>query len=39
MQQVPLKNFHFKIVKIIEQVTENKHRKFSQNIGWSILHL
>jgi len=29
MQQIPLKIF--KIVKKIEQVRENKHRKFSQN--------
>jgi len=32
MQWVPLKNFNFKIVKKIEQVTENKHKKFSQNL-------
>jgi len=31
MQQVPLKNFNFKIVKKIEQATKNKHRNFSQN--------
>jgi len=35
MQQVLLKNFNFKLVKKIEQVTENKHRKFSQNFGVS----
>jgi len=37
MQQVSLKNVNFKIVKKIEQVTENKHRKFSQNFDWGIL--
>jgi len=37
IQQVLLKNFNFKIVKKIKQVTENKHR-FSQNFGWGILH-
>jgi len=25
-------------VKKIKQVTENKHRKFSQNFSWGILH-
>jgi len=25
-------------MKKIEQGTENKYRKFSQNFGWSILH-
>jgi len=25
-------------VKKIERVTENKHRKFSQNFGWDIPH-
>jgi len=38
MQQVSLKNLNFKIMKKIEQVTENKHRKFNQNFGWGILH-
>jgi len=26
-------------VKKIEQITENKHRKFSRNFDWDILHL
>jgi len=34
IRQVLLKNFNFKIVKKIEQVTEN-HRKFSQNFDWN----
>jgi len=34
MQQVPLKNVNFKIVKKIEQIKEKKHRKFSQNFGF-----
>jgi len=38
MQQISLKNFNFKIVKKIEQETENKHRKFSQNFGWDFLY-
>jgi len=25
-------------MKKIERVTENKHKKFSQNFGWAILH-
>jgi len=39
MQQVPLKNFNFKIVKKIEQITENKYRKFSQNFSWDSAFL
>jgi len=35
MQQISLKNFNFKIVKKIE-VTENKHKKLSQNFNWDI---
>jgi len=34
MQQVILKNFNFKTVNKIKQITENKHRKFSQNFDW-----
>jgi len=33
MQKVPLKNFNLKIMKKIEQVIKNKHRKFSRNFG------
>jgi len=38
MQQASLRNLNFEIVKKIEQVTENKHKKCSQNFDWDILH-
>jgi len=38
MQQVPLKNFNFKIMKKIVSTRMLTYRKFSPNFGWGYLH-